>query len=171
MPEVVRGHLRHFSFKERSIFNEESISVVMGPKKLIILPSLTPPEGYAETRKWRGPETQRYRYVLAGKRLDSLGNIPLDKLGLTNKGFADPSVFDQLRKAVNNGTYWEYMRSYFGSEWDPDTDSRVPSKKNELAFLLPQFAYTSDSQPLPGYAAIFKENRSLGKKLPVFKLA
>ena len=72
---------------------------------------------------------------------------------------------------MNNGKYWQFMRKYFESQYSPDTDSRVPSQKKELAFLLPKFAYDINAQPISGWAAVFREKRDLDRRRPVFKLA
>ncbi|MFH0979737.1 MAG: hypothetical protein V1803_02220 [Candidatus Roizmanbacteria bacterium] len=165
---VQEGRFRYFSLKELRSLNEESISIVMGHKKLIILPTLTPSREYIESRKLNSPEDYKvFRYVFAGKSLESLGNISLtDYLGLLEKGFTDPSTLDLLRTAVDSGLYWNKMGHFF------ERRDGIPTKKNELAFVLPQFAYTleKNTQFIPYTAAIFMENKNLGK-YPMLKLS
>lgn len=170
---IEANHFRHFSLnKERRLYLP-SITVVLGQKKLIILPTLTPPKGYADTR-YCGPNSELYNYTLAGKILEPYGNIPISSFDLTNKDFTDPSTVKQLEEAVNNGKYWKYMQYHFEHQHDPKTDSVIPSEKKEIIFIIPELAYPIDKphpQPLPDFMAMFGLRKIINKNLPTFKIA
>ncbi len=168
---IAQGRFRHFSLQE-GLLNQESISIVVDHKTVIILPFLTPPKGFVHTRilnKING-DIPYYFYSLAGKIFESRGNISYTTLGLTPRGFADPSAFEQLTAAVNSGSYWQRMHPYFESEVYSGTYSIGPSTKIECAFLLPQFAYAINGQPVADQAALFVEKRAIMEVPSVFQL-